>query len=145
MLKYGTVHRWVHIVYWQYSIYEQIWLTNASTSSGKPTYYSRWGWWPWLIAGHNWRWIDGSIPILSIDTIVRYYWSWAYWPPIVSIHRITICSFWSIVSIIDHKILVKPITFDLSVHFQPMVSIYQSKIDSPITILKENPVNILQQ
>ncbi len=31
--------------------------------------------WPTLIDGHNRRWIDGSIPIPSIDTIDRYYWS----------------------------------------------------------------------
>jgi hypothetical protein len=38
------------------------------------------------------------------------------------------------VLIIDHKILVKPMTIDPSVHFQPMVSLHRSKIDSPITI-----------
>jgi hypothetical protein len=27
------------------------------------------------IDGHNRRWIDGSIPIVSIDTIDRYFWS----------------------------------------------------------------------
>ncbi len=29
---------------------------------------------PLAIVGHNRRWIDGSIPILSIDNIDRYYW-----------------------------------------------------------------------
>ncbi len=94
---------------------------------------------------HGWaqtamdRWI-------GTDSIDRYYWS--YWPPIVSIHRLKIFSFWLIVSIIDHKILVKPMTIDPSVHFQPMVSIHRSEIDSPITIFlnEREPIkSILQQ
>ncbi len=27
------------------------------------------------IDGHNWRWIDGLIPMVSIDIIDRYFWS----------------------------------------------------------------------
>jgi hypothetical protein len=51
-----------------------------------------------IIDGHNRRWIDGSIPISSIDTIDRYYWS--CWPPIVSIHRLKI---FSLIHSIDHR------------------------------------------
>jgi hypothetical protein len=100
---------------------------------------------PPATAYHRWaqsamdRWID-------TDTIDRPYWS--CWPPIVSIHRLKIFSFWSIVSIIDHKILVKPMTIDPLVHFQPMVSIHQSEIDSPINIFlneREPSKIILQQ
>jgi hypothetical protein len=56
--------------------------------------------------------------------------------------------FWSIVSIIDHKILVKPMTIDPSIHFQLMVSIHRSEIDSPINIFlneREPSKSILQQ
>ncbi len=85
--------------------------------------------WAECIDGHNRRWIDGSIPIPSIDTIDRYYWS--CWPPIVSIHRLKNFSLWSIVSIIDHQILIRTMTIDPSVHTQPMVSIHRKKIGSP--------------
>jgi hypothetical protein len=85
--------------------------------------------WVVNIDGHNQRRIDGSIPIVSIDTIDRYYWS--CWPPIVSIHRSKIFSLRSIVSIIDHKILIRTMIIDPSVHIQPMVSIHRSKIGSP--------------
>ncbi len=87
------------------------------------------------IGGHNWWWID-------TDTIDRYYWS--CWPPIVSIHGLKIFSFWLIVSIIDHKILVKPMTIDPSVHFQPILSIHWSKsiLLSSFFWIKENPVKI---
>jgi hypothetical protein len=53
-----------------------------------------------------------------------------------------------IVSIIDHKILVKPMTIDPLVHFQAMVSIHRSEIDSPIIIFlneREPSKSILQQ
>ncbi len=74
------------------------------------------------IDGHNRRWID-------TDAIDRYYWS--CWPLIVSIHQLKIFSLWSIVSIIDHKILIRTMTIHPSVHIQPMVSIHWSKIGSP--------------
>jgi hypothetical protein len=77
------------------------------------------------IAGHHWRWID-------TNTIDLYYWS--CWPPIISIHRLKIFYFWSIVSIIDHKILVKPMAIIPSVIIQPMVSVHRSKIGFPTPI-----------
>ncbi len=57
--------------------------------------------------------IDGHIVDdrwISTDTIDWYYWS--CWPPIVLIHHLRIFSLWSIVSIIDHKILIRTITID---------------------------------
>jgi hypothetical protein len=49
---------------------------------------------------------------------------------------------------IDHKIIIKPMTINPLVHFQPMVSIHQSEIDSRITIFLnegETSKNVLQQ
>ncbi len=66
------------------------------------------------------RWID-------TEAIDRYFWS--CWPPKVSIHRLKIFYLWSIVSIIDHKILIRTMTIDPSVYIQPMVSIHRSKIN----------------
>ncbi len=105
------------------------------------TLYTRYNWWLFFIAklriclslwttlskytcvhlyvtcidGHNRWWIDGSIPILSINTIDRYYWS--RWPSIVSIHRLKVFSLLSIVSIINHEFLIRTMmmTIDPSV------------------------------
>jgi hypothetical protein len=56
--------------------------------------------------------------------------------------------FFLIDSIDHHKILVKLMTIDPLVHFQPMVSIHRSEIDSPITIFlneRDHSKSILQQ
>jgi hypothetical protein len=44
---------------------------------------------------------------------------------------LSVKDFFPLIDSIDHKILIRTMTIDPSVHIQPMVSIHRSKIGSP--------------